>query len=77
MSLKNPIYIAGFILVGVLSLGVVAWLALRLYRQRVAHKRESMMGAAFLSVKGLKQKAEYLSEKPARRVVLNFSLFIA
>ncbi|KAF9565240.1 hypothetical protein CPC08DRAFT_720594 [Agrocybe pediades] len=34
-------------------MGVSIWLALRLYRKRVAARREAKMGAAFLSVKGL------------------------
>ena len=72
MSLTNPIYIAGFVLAGVLSLGVATWLALRLYRQRVAERRESKMGAAFLSVKGLRPEGQSLREKPARRVVQLF-----
>ncbi|KAF8149868.1 hypothetical protein B0H34DRAFT_667147 [Crassisporium funariophilum] len=58
-TISSPVYIAGITLAGVIGLAVCAWLALRYYRQRVAAKRESQMGAAFLSVKGLVREDDW------------------
>lgn len=49
----NPIYIAGFCVVGAIILGVAIWLLVRLQRKRAMAKREDIRGAAFLSVQGL------------------------
>ncbi|TFK40285.1 hypothetical protein BDQ12DRAFT_490822 [Crucibulum laeve] len=54
----NPIYIAGFAVVGAIVLGVAIWLALRFHRKRAAAKREETRGAAFLSVRGLVKEGE-------------------
>ncbi|KDR76307.1 hypothetical protein GALMADRAFT_247666 [Galerina marginata CBS 339.88] len=52
-SISNPVYIAGIIVAAVIISGVGIWMGLRFYRKRMAAKRESERGAAFLSVKGL------------------------
>lgn len=54
-TLHNPIAIAGISIIALIFLGLSLWFGLRIYRQRAAAKRESKMGAAFLSVKGLVQ----------------------
>ncbi|KAK0228847.1 hypothetical protein IW262DRAFT_645398 [Armillaria fumosa] len=62
-SSLRPIYIAGFVVVGVLLLGVALWLAIRTYRRRAQAKREESLGAAFLSVKGLVRDGDVHTEK--------------
>ncbi|KAK0463806.1 uncharacterized protein EV420DRAFT_1618708 [Desarmillaria tabescens] len=62
-SSLRPIYIAGFVVVGVLLLGVALWLAIRRYRRRAQAKREENLGAAFLSVKGLVRDGDVPTEK--------------
>ncbi|KAK0483982.1 hypothetical protein IW261DRAFT_1583211 [Armillaria novae-zelandiae] len=62
-SSLRPIYIAGFVVVGVLLLGVALWLAIRTYRRRAQAKREETLGAAFLSVKGLVRDGDVHTEK--------------
>ncbi|KAF8962779.1 hypothetical protein BDZ97DRAFT_1905168 [Flammula alnicola] len=62
-SISNPIYIAGIIVAAVIFLGFLVWMGLRAYRKRLASKRESQMGAAFLSVKGLVREDEVSDEK--------------
>ncbi|PBK92881.1 hypothetical protein ARMGADRAFT_929500 [Armillaria gallica] len=59
----RPIYIAGFVVVGVLLLGVALWLAVRTHRRRAQAKREENLGAAFLSVKGLVRDGDVQAEK--------------
>jgi len=54
----NPIYIVGFVLVGVALLGLLVWLAIRTHRRRAVSKREENRGAAFLSVRGLVKNGE-------------------
>ncbi|KAK0196809.1 hypothetical protein F5146DRAFT_1013017 [Armillaria mellea] len=62
-SSLRPIYIAGFVVVGILLLGVALWLAIRTYRRRAQAKREESLGAAFLSVKGLVRDGDVPTEK--------------
>lgn len=62
-SSLRPIYIAGFVVVGVLLLGVVLWLGIRTHRRRAQAKREENLGAAFLSVKGLVRDGDVHTEK--------------
>lgn len=62
-SISNPIYVAGIVVAVVAILGISVWLGLRVYRKRVAAKRESKMGAAFLSVKGLVREDDSMDEK--------------
>ncbi len=62
-SSLRPIYIAGFVVVGVLLLGVALWLAIRTHRRRAQAKREENLGAAFLSVKGLVREGDVHTEK--------------
>lgn len=59
----NPIYIAGFCIVGAIVLGLVVWFGLRFHRKRAATKREEARGAAFLSVRGLVKETGEESEK--------------
>lgn len=56
-SLK-PEYIAGFVVVGVIILAVAIWLGVRKYRKHALAKRESQLGAAFLSVRGIRPADE-------------------
>ena len=49
----NPIIIAGITIIILIFCGVFSWLGFRFYQKRVAAKRESRMGAAFFSVKGI------------------------
>lgn len=62
-SISNPIYVAGIVVAFVIILGISAWLGLRVYKKRAAAKRESKMGAAFLSVKGLVRDDDTMDEK--------------
>ncbi|PBK78500.1 hypothetical protein ARMSODRAFT_924877 [Armillaria solidipes] len=62
-SSLRPIYIAGFVVVGVLLLGVALWLGIRTHRRRAQAKREENLGAAFLSVKGLVRDGDVHTEK--------------
>jgi hypothetical protein len=52
-TIHNPIFIAGLTIIILVLCGVLSWLGFRIYRKRAAAKRESRMGAAFLSVKGV------------------------
>ncbi|KAF8656877.1 hypothetical protein AX16_002423 [Volvariella volvacea WC 439] len=52
-SPTNPIYIAGYTVIGVIVMGLLIWLALRMYRRHAVASRASQRGAAFLSVRGL------------------------
>jgi len=62
-SISNPIYIVGIVVAAVTILGISVWLGLRGYRKRAAAKRESKMGAAFLSVRGLVREDDPVNEK--------------
>jgi len=62
-SISNPIYAAGIVIAIVIVLGISAWLGLRVFKKRAAAKRESKMGAAFLSVKGLVRDDDPMDEK--------------
>jgi len=62
-TFQSPIAIAGITVIALIFFGVCLWLSLRIYRQRTAAKRESRMGAAFLSVKGLVPVDEPGNEK--------------
>ena len=62
-SVLNPIYVVGIVVAVVTILGISGWLGLRVYRKRAAAKRESKMGAAFLSVKGLVREGDPMNEK--------------
>jgi len=53
LSIHSPITIAGLTVIILTFFGISLWLGFRAYRKRAAAKRESKMGAAFLSVKGL------------------------
>jgi len=62
-SISNPIYVVGIVVAVVTILAISGWLGLRVYRKRAAAKRESKMGAAFLSVKGLVREDDPMNEK--------------
>jgi len=55
VTVHNPIIIAGIIAIALIFFALSLWLGFRIYRKRATAKRESKMGAAFLSVKGLVQ----------------------
>jgi len=55
LTIHSPIIIAGLAVIALVFFGICSWLGFRVYQKRVAAKRESKMGAAFLSVKGLVQ----------------------
>ncbi|KAF8896248.1 hypothetical protein BD779DRAFT_1433813 [Infundibulicybe gibba] len=59
----NPIYTAGFVVVGVIALGLAAWLGIRTYRKKSVSKREKERGLAFLSVRGVVKDSETPPEK--------------
>ena len=52
-AIHNPVIIAGLTVILFIFCGLFSWLAFRIYRKRAIAKRESRMGAAFLSVKGV------------------------
>jgi len=52
-SSKTGLYIAGFVVAGVLIMGAVAWLTIRFLRRRARRDDEDNRGAAFLNVRGL------------------------
>jgi hypothetical protein len=52
-TIHSPIIIAGLILIALIFCAIFSWLGFRVYRKRAMAKRESKMGAAFLSVKGV------------------------
>jgi hypothetical protein len=52
-TIHSPIAIAGITIISFIFCGVFSWLGFRFYQKRDAAKRESRMGAAFLSVKGV------------------------
>jgi hypothetical protein len=52
-TIQSPIIIAGLTIIILIFCGVSSWLGFRIYQKRAAAKRESRMGAAFLSVKGV------------------------
>ena len=52
-SVNSPIVVAGIIVIVLIFCGVFLWLGFRIYQKRAAAKRESRMGASFLSVKGV------------------------
>lgn len=52
-TIHSPIFIAGLTIIILIFCGVSTWLGLRIYQKRAAAKRESRMGASFLSVKGV------------------------
>jgi hypothetical protein len=61
--MDSGVIIAGVVVVAVIVTGVAIWMGLRLYRKRMANKREAERGAAFLSVKGLVRDDGAPSEK--------------
>jgi len=52
-SSKTGLYVAGFVIAGVVMIGAVAWLTIRFLRQRARWGDEDNRGAAFLNVRGL------------------------
>jgi len=52
-TIISPIFIAGLAVIILIFCGLFSWLGVRIYQKRAAAKRESKMGAAFLSVKGV------------------------
>jgi LPXTG-motif cell wall-anchored protein len=52
-SSSNSMYIAGFVVAGVVLLGAVGWLTVRFLRKRAQLRDGDKRGAAFLNVRGL------------------------
>ncbi|KAF8899958.1 hypothetical protein CPB84DRAFT_1680794 [Gymnopilus junonius] len=52
-SIDPGTIIAGAVVAAAIVVGVAIWMGLRLYRKRMAAKREAERGAAFLSIKGV------------------------
>jgi len=52
-SPKAGLYIAGFVVAGLVTLGAAAWLTIRFLRQRARANDEDNRGASFLNVRGL------------------------
>jgi len=71
-TIHSPIIIAGLTVIILIFCGVFSWLGFRIYQKRVASKRESKMGAAFLSVKGIVPDGPG-NEKGAHTVTNGFS----
>lgn len=67
LTIHSPITIAGLAVISLIVFGICLWLASRMYQKRAAAKRESRMGAAFLSVKGLVQENDSPSEKDGEK----------
>lgn len=63
LTIHSPITIAGLTVIALTFFVISSWLGFRVYRKRAAAKRESKMGAAFLSVKGLVQDDGLGNEK--------------
>ena len=52
-SSSSGLYIAGFVVAGVVLVGAAAWLTLRFLRKRARRDADDKRGAAFLNVRGL------------------------
>lgn len=52
-SSSTPLYIAGFVIAGVVFIAGVGWLTVRFLRKRAQRNGEDNRGAAFLNVRGL------------------------
>jgi len=52
-SSNTGVYIAGFVVAGVVVLGAGAWLTIRFLRRRTRERDEDNRGASFLNVRGL------------------------
>ncbi|KAF8807010.1 hypothetical protein BYT27DRAFT_7257007 [Phlegmacium glaucopus] len=63
ITVHSPITIAGITAITLVLFVLFLWLGFRIYRKRAAAKRESKMGATFLSVKGLVQDDDSGVEK--------------
>jgi hypothetical protein len=59
----SPIFIAGYIVIGVLVLGTGLWLTLRWYRKRSRKERDDNREGAFLSVRGIVKESEQQMEE--------------
>src|ERR1700753_440694 len=53
MSSSTGVYVAGFVVAGLVLTGAASWLAIRFLRKRAQRKDEDNRGAAFLNVRGL------------------------
>ncbi|KAL4064556.1 hypothetical protein J3A83DRAFT_4101274 [Scleroderma citrinum] len=58
LSTNTTLYIAGFVLVGVLVGGLSLWLLARCYKNRMNKKRNEERGAAFLHVRGVVKEGD-------------------
>jgi len=52
-SSRSGLYTAGFVIAGLIIVGVAGCLAIRFLRQRARNRDEDRRGAAFLNVRGL------------------------
>jgi len=53
VSPRTGLYIAGFVVAGLVTLGAAAWLTVRFLRRRARTNDEDNRGASFLNVRGL------------------------
>jgi len=61
----NGLYVAGFVIAGLIILGVAGCLLIRFLRQRARNKDEDNRGAAFLNVRGLvREDGEKVKDEP-------------
>jgi hypothetical protein len=57
-SSLGPVYVAGFVVVGLTIMGLFIWFGIRIFRNRSKAKRDDVRGAAFLSVRGLVKEGD-------------------
>ena len=65
VSSSTGLYIAGFVVAGVVLIGVAAWLTVRFLRKRAQRIGEDKRGTAFLNVRGLiREDGEKSGDEP-------------
>lgn len=74
-SSSTGLYVAGFVVAGVVLMGAAAWLTIRFLRKRAQRDAEDNRGAAFLNVRGLiKEDDEKNGDEPLPRYGCQFHL---
>ena len=73
-SSKTGLYIAGFVVAGMVVLGAAAWVAIRFLRRRARRSDEDNRGASFLNVRGLvREDSEKGQDNPLPKYVHQYS----